>query len=133
MAHNKKFVLSAVDNVSNNVDSKILLKAMTVVSKEIDIFLKNVKIFEEASFKWIGLMLRISNGLSHFSYSKIDRKDAELPAFVEVPYYEFESKSEKELEQIISKISIGCLIDIAEKYDLPNELLLQKKEELSKG
>lgn len=133
MAHSKKLVIGGVSLVKHNIDRVLFLKTCKLIMNDLGGLIEAQNLFKQKQFRWIGLILRVGNKFSDVDYAKIDKKDGELPVAIEVPAYELEKLDENDLRDVMFRIVISVLLDIAEKYNLPKDALLKKREEISEN
>lgn len=124
MAHNRKLVLGAVDLVGSRVRNSIA--AMSEVRDSLESILISSSYFESAPFEWVGLIIRYGKENDALpTFNRINKKHGDLPLTIEVDVNEiYDIHNSKELLVIYyKKLTILCLIAVAEKYALPKEEL----------
>ncbi len=122
MGHNRKLVLGGVSLV------KIRLRhtgsALASVGAELENVLIEENFFQDAPFRWIGLILRygIKND-SEPQYDKIDKNDGELPIAIEVDMNPLVNADLVTLLPVFRQRCLIALIHVANKYGLPSAKL----------
>ena len=134
MAHNRRLVIGGVALV------KVRLKntgpAMTQVCDELEAVLIGAGWFPAAPFRWVGLIIRY--GLKTESephYQRINKTHGDLPIAIEVDtnhVLEIHREPER-LKAFFKRVTLGCLLSIARRYNLPTEALEQERDKADAG
>ena len=131
MTQNRNLLIGGVALVKGKL--KNAGPAMVEVCDDLDSLLATAKFFEKAPFRCVSLIIRY--GLTNKTepeYQPVVKKYGELPVTVELSMDMLKSADKKgELKQVFFLATLEVLIDIANKYNLPDEVLLDKKKELT--
>lgn len=123
MAHNRKYVPGAVDLIKGRVKNSPRL----IEQDKIEELLIRANFFENAPFKWVGLMYRYgTENLLVPTYGRIDKKDGELPITIEIKMEILEWADKNNLSFLYDIHMIGALealIHVGKKYKLSLHLL----------
>ena len=134
MAHNRKLVLGGAALVKARLKNTI--PAMTSVCDEIEPVLLQSGWFPDAPFKWVGLIIRY--GLkteSHPHFQRINKQHGDLPLAIEVDTHKLLELDRQlpDLKAFLKDVTLGCLLSVAERYELNDELLLAERERVGAG
>ena len=124
MAHNRKLVLGAVDLVGSKIRNSIV--AMSEARDSLESILISSSYFENAPFEWVSLIIRYGKKNDALpTFNRIYKRYGDLPIVIEVDVSEiYDIHNSKELlVNYYKKLTILCLIAVAEKYALPKEEL----------
>ena len=124
MAHNQKLVLGAVDLVGSRVQNSIA--AMSEARDSLESVLISSSCFERAPFESVGLIIRYGKKSDDLpTFRQINKNHGDLPISIEVDVNEIYDihNSKKLLVLYFKKLTLLCLLAVAEKYALPKEEL----------
>lgn len=123
MAHNRKLVIGGVALVEGRF--KNVGPAIDLVRNELEALIIECDLLARAPFQWIGLIIRL--GLKDRwspEYKKINKKHGDLPVSIEVDMRELGNANVEVLCARFRAATLEALIQIASKYMLPDEALL---------
>lgn len=106
-------------------------KKITEVDSYLDSIIKEMYLLKEASFLWIGLILRygIKNNLK-LEFQRIDKKDGELPIALELDMKILQWADQNNiglLYDIFMIAALEALIQVGQKYKLPIDVFIQER------
>jgi hypothetical protein len=130
MSHKRRLALSSV-SLTMVRSNRHTISVGTEVRDELENVLISMGFFENAPFKWIGLMLRF--GLKNDTepkYDKIDDADGELPVAIELDTNDLQNATREELKRFFKVATLKALIHIAKQYDLHSENLIELLREI---
>ena len=121
MAHNRKLVVggAALTAARNN---RYCIEVAGEIMDELEQEMNLAGYFDDAPFKWVGLMLRF--GLKNEDephYQRINTKHGDLPVAIELDTRELRYSTREELKERFMIAALKTLVHVAQKYDLPGK------------
>jgi hypothetical protein len=98
--------------------------AMKEICDDLNPFLKEIGFVDNAPFKTVSMIIRFGEKTDLTpDYEPINKRYSELPVAVEMELSGLRVASKDVVKSAFVKATIGVLLDVAKKYDLPSEPL----------
>ena len=100
---------------------------MVEICDELEPVLQAITYLEQAPFRTVSLIIRFgSKRNSVLEYGPLDRKHSELPVAVELEMRALARMSRDDIKKEFLNVTVSALVDVAQRYGLPYEPLVQK-------
>ena len=131
--HHRRLGLTGIA-LTEKRNNPLNIRALSEVRDDIEKLLADSGYLENAPFHWVTIALRY--GLKNDDvpgYQKIDTEFGDLPLSIEIDSNELRGASPEELKAMFSTAVLKALIHAGEKYNRPDNALVELREMVSRA
>jgi len=97
-------------------------KAMVAVCNELEPEFERTKFLNDAPFDTVSIIVRYGTKWSAPELGRINKRHSELEAAVEVPMSEVRMLEESKMADLLKKLTLEVLVEVASKFNLDGEV-----------